>query len=139
MTDRTSKIVQWFLYLLLIVSAILGMLFYVNTGSNTDTLIYWGYALLGLIIVSVIVASIFSLAMDPKGAIKFLIMAAGMIIVAVIAYSVSSNEFSSIRLEQMGITEATSKVVGAGLLITYVLLAFALLAIVFSTVSRIFK
>ena len=65
MTDRTSKIVQWFLYLLLIVSAILGILFYVNTGSNTDTLIYWGYALLGLIVVSVIVASIFSLSMDP--------------------------------------------------------------------------
>ena len=66
-------------------------------------------------------------------------MAAGMIIVAIIAYSVSSNEFSSIRLEQMEITEATSKVVGAGLLITYVLVAFALLAIVFSTISRIFK
>ena len=76
MTDRTSKILQWFLYALLIVSAVLGVLFYMDF-ERADTLIFWGYALLGLTVLITVLASLTSLLVKPKSAIKFLIMLTG--------------------------------------------------------------
>ena len=139
MTDRTSKLLQWFLYLLLAVSAILTVLFYVDSGSNTDIYIYWSYALLGLTVVVTIVASLAGMLLNPKGAVKILILAGVMVVIGIVSYSMSGNEFSAIWLEKKDVTVATSRIVGAGLFFSYFLAALAVLAIVVASVSRIFK
>jgi len=138
MTDRTSKLLQWSLYALLIVSVILGILFYSGT-SGADNMIYWSYALLIFAVVITVLAAIVNLFLNPKGSIKFLIMLGVMVILAIISYSVSTNEFNEFQLEEMEVTATTSRIVGAGLVFTYALAIIALLAIVFSSVSRIFK
>jgi hypothetical protein len=43
------------------------------------------------------------------------------------------------QLEKMEISETTSRMVGAGLFFTYFLAAVAILAIIYSAVSRMFK
>lgn len=138
MTDRISKILQWFLYGLLIVSVILGALFY-SGSSGVDSMIYWSYALLLFAVAITVLAAILNLFINPKGSIKFLILLGVMAILAIISYSLSTNEFNAFQLEEMDITAATSKIVGAGLIFTYALMALALLAIILSSVSRIFK
>jgi hypothetical protein len=138
MSGTTAKIVQWFLYALLAVSAVLGVLFYLNPASP-DTLIYWAYALLGFGVVITILASVSALFVNPKGAVKFLIMLVILVVLAIIAYSISTNEFSELQLTTLKTTESTSKIVGAGLIFMYALAIIGILAIFYSSISRIFK
>lgn len=138
MSDRTSKILQWFLYLLLIVSALLGVLFYAGSREG-DNLMYWAYALLVFSVVITIAAAISGLFINPKGSIKLLVMIAVLVILGIVSYTLATNEFNAFQLEEMEITASTSKMVGAGLIFMYALAVLAVLAIVYSTVSRIFK
>jgi len=138
MSDKMSKLIQWFLYGMLGISALFGALFYAGSIS-VDLLITWGYILLGVTILATLLAAASNILLNPKGSLKILIVLAGMVVVALISYALSTNEFSAAQLEKMQITEATSKMVGAGLFFTYFLAIVALLAIVYSAVSRIFK
>jgi hypothetical protein len=138
MSDKLSKIVQWFLYAMLGVSALFGVLFYIGTISE-DLLLTWGYVLLGVTVLATLIAAFSNILLKPKGSLKILVILAVMVVVAIISYTLSSNEFSAAQLEKMQITAATSKMVGAGLMFTYFLAVVALLAIVYSAVSRMFK
>jgi len=138
MSDKLSKIVQWFLYAMLGVSALFGVLFYIGTISE-DLLLTWGYVLLGVTVLATLIAAFSNILLKPKGSLKILVILAVMVVVAIISYTLSSNEFSAAQLEKMQITAATSKMVGAGLMFTYFLAIVALLAIVYSAVSRMFK
>jgi hypothetical protein len=138
MTDRTSKILQWFLYALLIISVVLGVLFYAGSG-GADNMIYWAYVLLIFGVAITVLAAIINLFINPRGSVKFLILLGVMVIIAIVSYSVSTNEFNAFQLEEMEVTETTSRLVGAGLIFMYALAALAILSILFSTVSRIFK
>lgn len=138
MTDRTSKILQWFLYALLIISAVLGILFYMDFG-RADILIYWGYALLGFTFIITVLASLSSLLLKPKSAVKFLITLGIMVVLGIVAYSLATNEFSPLQLEKMDISEIGSRIVGAGLIFMYILAGLAILAIFYSAISSVFK
>lgn len=138
MTGSIARIVQWFLYGLLGVSALLGILFYMNPEAP-DTLIYWAYALVGFAIIVTILASVYGLIINPKGAIKITIVLVGMVVLAIIAYSISSNEFSELQLEKLDSSAMTSELVGAGLIFMYALAIIGVLAIFYASISRIFK
>lgn len=138
MSDMSSKLVQWFLYALLTVSALLGVLFYVDVVS-ADILLYWGYALLAFIVVVTLVAAAMNLIRNPKGSFKVLIGLAIMVVVGVVAYSLSKNTFTPTELETYKITATTSRLVGAGLYLTYFLAIVAILAIIVTSISRLFK
>ena len=138
MTDRSGKILQLLLGVLLAVSIVLGILFYANVISD-DLLMYWAYVLLILTAVITIVAPIIYFILNPKSAIKFLITLGIMIIVGFISYFISGNEFTSLQLEEMDITADTSHWVGTGLAFTYILAGLTILAIIYSSISRIFK
>ena len=138
MSDTLSKVVQWFLYAMLGVSALFGALFYADIISE-NLLLNWGYFLLGLTILATLIAAFGNILLKPKGSLKILLILAVMVIVAVVSYFLSTNEFTAAQLEKLDITETTSRMVGAGLFFTYFLAAVALLAIVYSAVSRMFK
>ena len=138
MSDNMSKIVQWFLYAMLGLSALFGILFYTDTISE-DLLLYWGYILLIIVIVATLLAAIGNILLKPKGSLKVVIILAVMVVVGIISYALSSNELSAAQLEKMQITASTSKLVGAGLYFTYFMAAVALISIIYSAVSRMFK
>ena len=138
MSDTLSKVVQWFLYAMLGISALFGALFYADIISE-NLLLNWGYILLGVTILFTLIAAVSNMLLNPKGSLKILLILAIMVVVAIVSYFLSTNEFTEAQLAEMDITETTSKLVGAGLFFTYFLAAVAILAIIYSAVSRMFK
>ena len=139
MSDKIAKIIQWVLIILLALSAVFGLLFYTNTAAYTNLVLFWGYALIIVIVVATVMAALLNILSNPKKAIKFLITLGLVAVVAVLAFVISGNEYSTTQLVKLKITETTSRIVGAGLIITYLLGIVALLSIVYATVSSIFK
>ena len=138
MTVLASKILRIFLAVLLAVSALLAILFYVDAISD-DVLIYWGYFLVILTAVITILFPIWFMIKNPKNSIKIFIGIGMMVVLAIIAYSLSQVGFSDRRLEELEVTADTAHYVGAGLIFTYILAALAVLSIIYASISRIFK
>lgn len=138
MTILASKILRIFLAVLLALSALLAILFFVDVVSD-DILIYWGYFLVIFTAVITILFPIVAMIMNPKNSIKIFIALGLMVIIAIIAYSLSQVGFTDLQLEKLEVTADTSKYVGAGLIFTYILAGLAVLTIIYASISRIFK
>ena len=138
MTDKSSKLLQILLGAILAISALLGILFYANVISD-DVVLYWGYILVIVTAAITIIAPLIYLIFNLKSAVKFFIILGAMVVLAIISYVLSGNEFSSLQLEQMKSTAETSVTVGAGLIFLYILAALAILSIIYASISRIFK
>jgi hypothetical protein len=138
MNDNLSKYVGWVLIALMGISAIFGVLFYLGAIPESF-LIQWGYFLLVAGVITAIASPIYSYIQSPKNAVKLLISFGIIAFVAIISYSLAGNSFSEIKLEQMKITAHTSKLVGMGLLFTYITAGFAILAVIYSSVSKLLK
>ena len=139
MSDKLSKIVQWFLYLLLGLSAVMGILFFTNTGGNVNLILFWGYFMFFLAIATLLLITGLNIMRNPKGSVKILIAVALMAVVFFISYSLSSNSFSPSQLEKMKITESTVRFVGAGLLILYVLGLGAIGVVIYTSIAKFLK
>jgi hypothetical protein len=138
MVDKLSKYVGWVLYVLMAVSAVLAILFYTNSLS-TDNFIQWGYVLIIASVIIAVISPIYGFILAPRNAIKLLIILGLVAVVAFIAYSVAGNTFSETRLDLLKIDAQTSRLVGMGLYFTYFAFAASILAIIFSSVIKIFK
>ena len=77
MSDKKFKLVQWLLYGLMAVSALLTILFYINP-SNPDIILYWGYILFIVAVTVLLGISLLGILKNPKGSIKVLIILAAM-------------------------------------------------------------
>ena len=138
MTVLASKILRLFLGALLAVSALLAILFFVNIISD-DILIYWGYFLVILTAAITIIFPLVFLILNPRNSIKIFIALGLMIVIAIIAYSLSQVSFTEIQLEKLDTSAETAKYVGAGLIFTYILAGLTVLSIIYASISRIFK
>jgi hypothetical protein len=139
MSDKLSKIVQWFLYILLGLSAVMGILFFTNTGGRVNLILCWGYFMFFLAIATLLLITGLNIMRNPKGSVKILIAIALMAVVFFISYSMSSNSFSPSQLEKMKITESTVRFVGAGLLILYVLGLGAIGVVIYTSIAKFLK
>jgi hypothetical protein len=138
MTVLASKILRIFLGVLLAISALLAALFYVDIITD-DTLIYWGYF---LVIFTAVITILFPLAflfLNPKNSIKIFIALGLMVVIAIIAYSLSQVGISELRLEKLEASAETAKYVGAGLIFTYILAGLAVASIIYASISKLFK
>jgi len=138
MTVLASKILRIFLGVLLAISALLAILFFVNVVSD-DLLIYWGYFLVILTAVITILFPIWFMIKNPRNSIKIFIALGLMVVLAIIAYTLATVGMTDLQLEKLGVTAATSKYVGAGLIFTYILAALAVLSIIYASISKLFK
>ncbi|MBE9492404.1 MAG: hypothetical protein IMY70_05930 [Bacteroidetes bacterium] len=138
MIDKSSKILQYCLYALLGISALFGILFYTNVVSD-DLILYWGYILVIFTAIITIVAPIVYIIFNLKSAVKFIITLGAILVLIVISYALAGNEFSPFQLEKMKTTAEASRMVGAGLILTYILGALTVLSIIYASISRIFK
>ncbi|RLD81143.1 MAG: hypothetical protein DRJ15_05235 [Bacteroidetes bacterium] len=138
MTVLASKILRIFLAVLLAISALLALLFFLNVVSD-DLLIYWGYFLVILTAVITILFPIAHMIMNPKNSIKIFIGIGVMVVIAIIAYSLATVGLSDLQLEKLGVSAGTAKYVGTGLIFTYILATLAVLSIVYASISKLFK
>ncbi|HBK95669.1 MAG TPA: hypothetical protein DDZ69_11740 [Porphyromonadaceae bacterium] len=103
----------------------------------TDMLLYWAYALLAITIVALIIFAIFgflhSMKVNPKGAIRGLLVLVAMVVILGISYTLGSGEILNIPGYDGGDNNpGTLKVVDMWLLTTYFMLFITVAAVLIS-------
>lgn len=101
------------------------------------------YIVTGLTVLLVIGFSIYNLFVKPKAAINALIGIAALAVIVIISWFLSSSAIDPLFVmdiaENIEVTDALSKQVGAGLIATYILAALSVLAIIYAWVSKLIK
>ena len=138
MKDSIANITKWILYLLMALVFVSGLLFYLNILSF-DLFINWSKLLLIIGVAVMIVSPIYGFISHPKNAVKLLISLALFVVVIIIGYSMAGNNFTDLRLEELETTAETSKLVGMGLIVTYIAFALGILTAIYSAIIKAFK
>jgi len=137
MSQGLSKTLSIVLYVLLGVSALLGVLFY--TGSvDTEILITWCYLLMGLATAAAIIFPILGMAKNPGGAKSALIGVGALLLVFAISYALADDTMTPKYAKFISGPEA-SKQVSMGLIAFYILAVGAIVTVVVSGLSKLFK
>ncbi|MDF9801223.1 CDP-diglyceride synthetase [Catalinimonas alkaloidigena] len=100
--------------------------------------LYAAYILAGLALLLAIVLPLINAISNPKTLLGTVVGLVGIAIVFFIGYSLSTNEVTTVYTK-FGITESSSKIVGGALITMYILVIIALVSIVFTEVTKIFK
>jgi len=135
--EKKLKLVQWLLYAFMGISVLLTILFYIN--SNPDMMLYWGYVLVILSLIVVLTISITNIVKNPKGSIKMLVIVAIMLIMGFISYAISDNTLSPDQLEKYSLTATGVKMVGASLIMTYMIMVGAIGVFLYTSLYRFLK
>lgn len=137
MGEGLQKILNIVLYVLIGISALLGVLFYSDSIAS-EILIYWCYALFVIGAITAIIFPIINMAKNPKGAKSALIGVGLLILVFVVSYALAGDEMTDKYTKFISGPEA-SKRVSTGLIAFYILAVGAIVATVVSGFSKIFK
>jgi hypothetical protein len=76
---------------------------------------------------------------NPKNALKLLVVLVGVFVIGFLCYSLASNTFNVVQLEELKTTAEASKAVGAALYFTYIIGGLAVVSIIFSGIAGLFK
>ncbi|NLN95993.1 MAG: hypothetical protein GX128_07480 [Bacteroidales bacterium] len=97
------------------------------------------YVALGLCLLFALLFPIINTVTQPKKAIRALIGVIGLVIVGIIAYVISKNELSAIKLMEYNISESGSRQIGAALIVTYFIAIASVIAVFYAEISNLFK
>lgn len=150
---KYSKILTILLWVILGISAVLVASLMVNISDNNadpvmgrwiDSNIIWAYILLAAGAAIALLAGALQMATDFNSSKKGLLTLAGFAVVAVIAYMLASDaipQFFGVEkfIASGALTAQIAKMIDTGLIMTYLLLGAAVLAIAWSSVSQVFK
>lgn len=156
MSDTTSKILRIVLAILLAVSFAVTIWFYLTAsdiesgldaekkielfGPVLEYFLVWTYGLFFAAAGGTVFFSIFQIITNPKGAVSSILPMAGFVIILIVSWVLSSDEVLYMpNYTGPGNDPATMKWSGAGLISMYILFALAMLAIVYSEVSKMLK
>lgn len=138
MIEKRLKYVQWMLYGLMGITALLIVMFYMNS-SNPDLILYWMYAI-AIISIGIILAIVIAgIVKNPKGSIKVVIIVAIGLLLGLISYAMSKNTLAPDQLEKYNLTPNNVRMVGAGLLMTYFIMLGAIGVFIYTSVIKYFK
>ncbi len=76
---------------------------------------------------------------NPKNALKLLVVLGGLVVIGFICYSLASNSFNIVQLEDLKQLLKLPKLVGAALYFTYIVGGLAVVSIIFSGIAGLFK
>lgn len=137
MSEGLSKVLNIVLYVLLGISALLGVLFY-SDSIDSETLMYWCYVLFAIGTASAIIFPIISMVKHPKAAKSALIGVLALVLVFVVAYMLAGDEMTDKYYDFLSGPEASRRV-GTGLIAFYILAIGAIGVTIFSGISKLFK
>jgi NADH:ubiquinone oxidoreductase subunit 6 (subunit J) len=138
MNEKNFKYVQWLLYGLMAISALFVLLFYMNP-AKPDLLLYWGYALFIFSVAVTLTVAFIGIIQNPKGSVKVLVIIGIVLFLGIISYALSKNNLSPEQLEKYNITAGGVRMVGAGLIMTYSIMAIAIGVFIYTSVIRFIK
>ncbi|MGE0088426.1 MAG: hypothetical protein AB7S50_03005 [Bacteroidales bacterium] len=143
-----NKLIRILYIVLLAVSALLAVLFYVGgieidgeTPVFTQQFILWAYLLVGIATITAVAFPIIQMITNPQKAKKSLLGIAALVAVVAIAYFFSSGELMKFGSQEMAKFNVPSllKQVDTGMITTYILFGIAIFATIYSEVSKMFK
>lgn len=103
-----------------------------------DAGLYIAYVLLILATVTAIILPVVNAVKTPGALMKSLIGVGFLVVLFGISYALSGSSVSADNAAR-GITETTSKLIGAGLTMLYLSLILAFVALVYSEISKALK
>ncbi|MBL7860979.1 MAG: hypothetical protein JNJ65_07430 [Cyclobacteriaceae bacterium] len=103
-----------------------------------DIGIYLAYLFFGVGLVAAIVLPLISAIKAPAGLVKSLMGVGGLVVLFVLAYALSGSEVTT-KAAALGITESSSKLIGAGLTLFYIVFVLAAIGIVVSEINKALK
>jgi hypothetical protein len=132
-----TKIISIISFVLLGISTLLGILFY--TGAvGEEPIIMWCYGLAIAAAAAAIIFPLLNIVSNPKAAKSVLVGVAGLALITGIAYGFAGDEVLA-SYRTYNTTPAESKMVSTGLILFYLLAGGAVIAAIYSEVSKIFK
>ncbi|HPE33217.1 MAG TPA: hypothetical protein PLI65_00300 [Bacteroidales bacterium] len=139
MKDKVATILKIFLTVLLAISAILFIVFYSTGEEFTSVMLTWGYILIALAALVTILFPLVYIIMNPRKGKTVLFGLLGFIVLYLISNAIASGSIQGEVYETFKITEAISKFIGAIMIMTYILAGLAIVSIIYSGISSIFK
>ncbi|MGB4204759.1 MAG: hypothetical protein WBJ84_03970 [Bacteroidales bacterium] len=97
------------------------------------------YIALGLCLLFALLFPIINTIAQPKKLIRALIGLVVLVIIGIIAYALSTNELSAIKLMEYNMSESGSRQIGAALIVTYIIALGSIVAVVYAEISNLFK
>lgn len=129
--------------ILMVIAAAYQVAVFYQGDSPSDTVLngyFWvAYIAFGLSALFAILFPIIQTVSNPKDAVKSFIGLAFVVALGFVAYYMAGNSFTPAELEKMKTTADISRLVGAGLIYTYFVFGLAVLAIIYASISSIFK
>ncbi|MDZ7742239.1 MAG: hypothetical protein U5Q03_10915 [Bacteroidota bacterium] len=139
MTNTINRILQIGLWVLLAVSVVLFIIFYVNGESMSDSVLTWAQILLLITIGLLIIFPVIHFIKNPKSALKFLLVVVIFGVLFLVSYLFSQGNTNADIYQVENVTSNLSRLIGAGLIMVYILAGLALLSIVVSAIVNAFK
>lgn len=103
-----------------------------------DLGLYVLYALLAIALAAAIIFPIVHAVRDPRALLKAGIGIGIFLVLFGISYGLADSTVT-IKTAAAGITEGTSRLIGAGLILFYIALAGSILALIYSEISKAFR
>ncbi|EKD30946.1 MAG: hypothetical protein ACD_77C00440G0003 [uncultured bacterium] len=133
-----SKIVKYLLYILLAVSVVFIIAFFINQDAALDAFLYYTYALVGIAIIAAIGLPLIHMISNPKGLKKMMISLGLVVAFVALAYMLSSSEPLAVKIN-MEPSAQTLKLTDTGLILTYILAAVAFISILSGGIIKLVK
>lgn len=138
MKDNIAKVTRWILILLLALSVIPGVLFYLDA-LDTETFLNIAKVLLVVAVAIMIVSPVYGFITNPQNIVKLLISVGLIVIVFFVGYSMAGDAVTEAQEVKHGLTQTSSKMVGTGLYVTYIAFGLTVLSLLYASVIKIFK
>lgn len=150
---KTGKYVSIFMWVIIVITAILAISFIVNISDNKQdptmnswlsTNLMWTYILIIFSIIVMIVFAIYQMVTDFAEAKKGLISIGFMGIVVLLAYMMASDAMPTFFgaqkfIDDGTVTPSVMKWVDTGLIATYIVLGISFASIIYASVNRLLK
>lgn len=99
---------------------------------------YAAYLFFGVGLIAAVVLPLISALKSPAGMVKSLIAIGGLVVLFFVSYSIAGGNVSA-KAASLGITETSSKLIGAGITLFFVVFVVAALGIVVSEINKAIK
>ena len=133
-----SKFTKYLLYVLFAVSLVFIIGFFDNQDAMLDSFLYYTYALVAIALVAAFILPMIKLFSNPKGLKKMLLFLLIAVVLIGVSYALASSEPLVVKIN-IEASENALKLTDAGLILTYILSAFAFLAILLGGVVKMVR
>ena len=103
-----------------------------------DIGIYVTYVLFFVALISAIVLPLINAIKNPAGLLKSLFGVGGLVVLFLVSYGLSGDEVSA-KAASFGLDSGDSKLIGAGLILFYIVFVLSAVGVVFSEINKALK